>query len=173
GLLLLAGPSRVSGDLATNNAACGFELAPGGEGFFTNPSNSLGDGPVLATGDTSIANGCGFHVESYSAGAAVQLSDATATGNKGFGVLIIGSVPHVVTGSRISGNGGGVSVEGGPFQFTHNLVVANRDYAFSFFDRSELFPAQPNTLTLNDIVGNDVGLRDDITSVRLNGNRDT
>src|SRR3954471_15427957 len=102
GLALLAGPARIKGNVATANHECGFDLVPGGEQLNRNPSNFLG-GDVTASNDSSIANGCGFRLVSY--GSSVRLSNATAVANSGFGVALEGTGAHVVTTSKISGNG--------------------------------------------------------------------
>ena len=154
GLALLAGPARIKGNVATANHGCGFNLVPGGESFYGHPSNTLG-GDVTASNDSSIANGCGFRLVSYSAN--VQLSNSTAVANTGIGMSVEGTGAHVVTTSRISGNGFGMTVTGGPFQITHNIVAANNTFALSFSDRLELDNVT-TTLSSNDIVGNAVGL---------------
>jgi len=53
----------------------------------------------------------------------------------------------------ISGNGSGIGVVGGPFQFTHNVVTANNGFGFSFFDKLEILQGQ-NLVKLNDIISN-------------------
>jgi hypothetical protein len=155
GLLLLAGGARIKGNVATANDGCGFSLVPGGESLYGHPSNGLGGSDVTASNDTSIANGCGFHLVSYSSN--VILSNSTAVANTGIGVDIEGNGAHVLTTSRVSGNGLGLYVMGGPFQITHNVVAANNSVALSFGDRLEL-DNPITTLSRNDIVGNSVGL---------------
>jgi hypothetical protein len=154
GLHLLAGPARITGNIATANHGWGFNLVPGGESLFGHPSNGL-RGDVTASNDSAIANGGGIRLASYSS--SIQLSNATALANSGVGMRVEGNHGHVVTASRISGNGFGVTVSGGPFAITHNIVAANDTYAFDFGDRLEL-DNPITTLSLNDIVGNAVGL---------------
>ena len=154
GLYLLAGPARIKGNIATANTACGFDLIPGGESFYGHPSNSLG-GNVTASNDTAMANGCGIRLESYSS--TVEMSNATSIANTGFGMMVAGTGAHVLTASRVSGNGLGVILSGGPFQVTHNIVSGNNTFGFSFGDRLEA-ERVTTTLSLNDIVGNAVGI---------------
>jgi parallel beta helix pectate lyase-like protein/uncharacterized protein DUF1565 len=153
GLSVLAGPARVRGNIATANIGCGFDLVPGGESFYGQPSNTLG-GNVTAGNNTALGNGCGFRLVSYSA--SVQLSNSISVGNTGIGIQVEGTGAHVVTASRISGNGFGVTMSGGPFQITHNVVAGNNTFGISFGDRLELENVT-TTVSLNDVIGNAVG----------------
>jgi len=154
GLYLLAGPARIKGNIATANAGCGFDLVPGGEGFYGLPSNPLG-GDVTAGNNTAMANGCGFRLISYSA--KLQVSNAVSIANTGLGMILEGNGANGVTASRVTGNGLGIVTSGGPFQLTHNIVAGNDTFGVSFGDRLELDKAI-TTLSLNDIVGNAVGI---------------
>jgi hypothetical protein len=167
GVALLAGPARVIGNLATANASWGFDLVPGGEQLFRNPSNFLG-GDVTASDNSSIANGGGFRLVSYAAD--VSLSNSTSVANTGLGLSVEGTGSHVVTKSRVSGNGLGIHVEGGPFQFTRNIVAGNDTFGFHFFDTLDL-QNTVNSLTLNEIVGNTIGLSIERASAGVRANR--
>jgi hypothetical protein len=54
----------------------------------------------------------------------------------------------------VSGNGAGIGVNGGPFEFTHNMVTSNNRFGFSFFDRNEILSETPNVVRSNDIISN-------------------
>ena len=154
GLFLVAGNTRVIGNIARSNGGAGFELSPGGEHNFPTPTFSNGlNGNTLATDNTAVDNGgAGFHIEGGTSSNFVQLSNNSSTGN-GSGIGLYGTAPHVITHNMISGNGSGIGVVGGPFQFTHNVVTANNGFGFSFFDKLEILRGQ-NLVKLNDIISN-------------------
>jgi hypothetical protein len=169
GVYLIAGPARVSGNIATANQEAGFDLVPGGESIFGSPEHYSLAGNVVAAGNRAIGNGVGFRLGSVAAGA-VQLSDATAIGNEAAGVRILGTAPHSLTHSNVSSNGNGVYIGGGQFEVTHNLIAANRGYGVLFFDKDEILRGS-NRVMLNDIVGNGVGVSIDRTTVGITLNQ--
>ncbi|HWM67216.1 MAG TPA: right-handed parallel beta-helix repeat-containing protein [Steroidobacteraceae bacterium] len=96
--------------------------------------------------------------------------NSIATGNVSAGLSVEGKGPHVISGNKITGNGFGINVAGGSFQFMHNMVAGNDVYGFEFFDDLDL-PHATNLLTLNDIVGNGVGLSINRTSAGVKVNK--
>jgi hypothetical protein len=154
GLNLAAGPAKIVGNIARANLGNGFDLVPGGEPpvAISHFGNGL-DGSVLATDNLAVDNaGFGFRVVGGTSTNYVLMNNNVSTGNGG-GVELFGSAPHIITHTLVSGNVAGISVDGGPFQFTHNVVVSNTRFGFSFFDKLEILRGQ-NSLILNDIIGN-------------------
>jgi hypothetical protein len=154
GLYLAAGPAKIIGNIARANGATGFDLVPGGEpvaptSLFSNGLN----GSVLATDNYSVDNaGAGFRVLGGASTNYVLMNNNDSTGNA-MGIRVHGSAPHIITHTMVSGNGAGISADGGSFQFTHNVVVSNASFGFSFFDKLEILTGQ-NSVILNDIIGN-------------------
>jgi hypothetical protein len=154
GLFLAAGPGRIIGNIARANGAVGFDLVPGGEPLFPTSTFSNGlNGSVLATDNSAVDNGgAGFRLVGGTTSNYVLLNNNISTGN-GRGVSVYGTAPHIVTHTMVSGNGSGIGAIGGSFQFTHNVVVSNTTFGFSFFDKLEILTGQ-NSVILNDIIGN-------------------